>query len=166
MEKLNLSSPWLTFVSELRALFDNDPDVEIVYDDEEKNVKVFVDNGRKAEALARLLPSEKEFGNVTISIDVVPANSEDDDLMSLLVKAFEGNSAVADVKSVETVMGTFNYVIFKREVVQFFNDQLDDINGNKSTLYQEIAKDIFNLNGVHFCTDDGSYGLVTINACG
>jgi hypothetical protein len=43
--------------------------------------------------------------------------------------------------------------VFEKKVVQFFNDQLDDINGNKSTLYQDIAKDVFEKHeGVYFCT--------------
>ena len=47
-----------------------------------------------------------------------------------------------------------NYVVFENKVVQFFNDDLSDIHGNKSTLYQEIAKDIFgDCDNIYFCTD-------------
>ena len=46
------------------------------------------------------------------------------------------------------------YVVFKNRVVQFFNDNLNDIYGNISTLYQEIASDVFKeISGVNYCTD-------------
>jgi len=47
-------------------------------------------------------------------------------------------------------------VVFKNCVVQFFNDNLNDAHGVISTLYQNIAAEIFedaNLPGVHYCTD-------------
>ena len=154
MEKLNLSSPWNTFVHELEALFGEDDDIQVIYDDEEKIVKLYVNNSRKADALTQLLPVEKKFGNVALKISVIPANVQNEDRLSLLAKAFEGNPVVADIQTVDTLIGTFNFVIFKKEVVQFFNDQLDDIHGNKSTLYQEIAKDVFeDMLDVHFCTE-------------
>lgn len=48
------------------------------------------------------------------------------------------------------------YVVFKNCVVQFFNDNLNDIYGNISTLYQDIAREIFadaEWEGVFYCTD-------------
>ena len=46
------------------------------------------------------------------------------------------------------------YVVFVNEVVQYFNDDLGDVYGQCSTLYQEIAKDVFGeTEGVFFCTD-------------
>ena len=54
----------------------------------------------------------------------------------------------------ETPMGSFHYAVFQSKVVQFFNDDMSDINGNCTTLYQEIAKDVFSgrAEGVFFCT--------------
>ena len=59
---------------------------------------------------------------------------------------------------VEEVTGIFSnpitYVVFVNEVVQYYNDNLSDIHGLRSTLYQEIAKDIFETRlGVYYCTD-------------
>ena len=51
------------------------------------------------------------------------------------------------------------YVIFKNCVVQFFNDNLNDAHGVISTLYQDIAAELFadylerSKRGVHFNTD-------------
>ena len=62
MEKLKLSPPWMTYANEVKALFREDKEVRVVYDDEEKKLKLYVDNPRKADALAQLLPAEKTFG--------------------------------------------------------------------------------------------------------
>jgi hypothetical protein len=47
-----------------------------------------------------------------------------------------------------------SYIVFKPEIVQFFNDDLTDINGLASMLYNQIAYDIFRpeLN-VSYCID-------------
>ena len=154
MEKLNLSAPWITFAHEITALFEKDPEIKVIYDNDEAIVKLYVENAEKAEALQALLPESRSFGNVTVKIVVIPANALDERPTSLFLKAFEGNPVLSYVKDVECPLGKFNYVVFRNEVVQFFNDQLDDVNGNKSTLYQDIAKDVFEEKNtaVFFCT--------------
>ena len=155
MEKLNLSSPWVTYVNEMKALFEKDPQITIVYDNEDCTVKLFVESESKADALQKLLPETKEFGNVTLKIEIVPANADlADPNVALFCAAFEGNPVLEEVRSISSVMGTFNYAVFKKEVVQFYNDQLDDLHGNKSTLYQEIARDVIGQKeGIFYCTD-------------
>jgi hypothetical protein len=48
-------------------------------------------------------------------------------------------------------------VVFVPEVVQYYTDNLGDINGFRTTLYQELAKELFGdselSRGVYFCTD-------------
>ena len=155
MEKLNLSSPWVTYVNEMKALFEQDPQITIIYYDEDYTVKLFVESDAKANALQQLLPETKEFGNVTLKIEVVPANTNAvDPNVALFSAAFEGNPVLEEVRSISSVIGTFNYAVFKKEVVQFYNDQLDDLHGNKSTLYQEIARDVIGQKeGIFYCTD-------------
>ena len=149
---LKLSAPWVTYVHELTALFEQDPEVKIQYNENQNEVELFVSSARKSDALTQLLPTEKEFGNVKLKITVVPAN--DADLpSSLFAEAFYGNPVVKEIDDYDTVLGHMSFVVFEKKVVQFFNDQLDDINGNKSTLYQDIAKDVFEKHeGVYFCT--------------
>lgn len=155
MEKLTLSAPWITFVHELQVLFKDDPDVDVIYDENgEYVVKLFVDSPQKADALSKLLPVEKEFGNVVLKIMVIPANTEAESYVSLFEQAFKGNPILREIQSVNSTLGTFNYAIFKSEVVQFYNDRLDDPHGNISTLYQEIVKDVFGpKDGVFYCTE-------------
>ena len=155
MAILRLTSPWITYYRELSELFKKDEEISIIYDEEENEVKLYVENATKAEALARLLPTEKEFGNVALKITVVPANTLLKSRPVDFEEAFKSNGAVSYMKTVRTYQGVdFTYIVFKKEVVQYFNDDLGDINGLCSTLYQNIAKNIFEeTEGVYFCTD-------------
>lgn len=155
MEKVNLSSPWVTFIHEIQMLFGQDPDISIVVDNGDSEVKLYVDNLQKADALTKLLPDHKDFGGVTLKITVIPSNiATDDSPVAIIRKAFDGNPVLSFATTIDAKIGSFSYAVFKNEVVQFFNDQLDDLHGNKSMLYQDIAKDVLgNVGGVFYCTD-------------
>lgn len=153
---LNLAAPWVEFYQEIKALFGADPAIKIDYDDDERVISLRVEGEEKAEALEALLPKEKAFGNVTVEVRVIPANALKSPRLSLFQKAFEGNPAFSYVKDVDASAITFgaSYVVFKKEVVQFYVDNLSDMNGLRSTLYQDIAKDVFGDNaGVFFSTN-------------
>lgn len=153
MENMKLSAPWITFVHEIEALFEKDYDVNVKYDSSENILKLYVEDSRKADALTKLLPEKKEFGNIILGIEVIPANNEAT-IADLFTDAFFGNPAVEFVQTSETPFGEVNYIVFKNKVVQFFNDQLDDLNGNKSTLYENIARDVFgDKHAVFYCTE-------------
>lgn len=151
-----ISPPWLTFFREIRELFSGDSEVTVDYDDDKKEIKLRVDNEEKAEALSKILPTERDFGGVIVTIMVVPANKAECTREELFRKAFKGNDNVVEIFSVPDEMAySPTYVIFKKEVVQFYNDNMGDAHGNTSTLHQEIAKDIFrNAPGILFCTDN------------
>ncbi len=150
---MKLLSPWVNYYNEIKALFEQDPEIKIQFDEAKPAISLYVDNARKADALEQLLPSEKEFGNVKLLISVIPAN-ETPTTLDLIQEAFRNNPALSFVWSAETPFGKCDYAIFEKRVVQYFNDDMGDINGNRSTLYQEIAKDVFGTDkGVFFCTD-------------
>lgn len=159
MATLKLAAPWTTYYRQLQAMFKKDKEVRIVYDEHEVEIKFFVENAIKAEALSRLLPEVKTFGNVSLKLTVIPANN--DEIIDfhcdidLIQAALTGNEAIANFYPVDGIFSNkLLYVTFKREVVQFFNDDLSDIRGMCSTLYAEIAKEVFGiLSGVFFCTD-------------
>jgi hypothetical protein len=111
------------------------------------------------------------FGNVTLKIEVIPGNcniwarpngcmsifdpESGEHTANLFKAAFYCNPALRYVHVVDGFMG-FNatYIVFERKVVQYHNDDIGDIHGKRSTLYQEIAKEIFATNpGVYYCTD-------------
>ena len=153
-ENLKVSSPWVKYVHKMKELFDHDTDVLVQYDNVANKVKLLVTGTDKAWALGQLLPEEKEFGNVTLKIEVVPANrsSEKADLIEMALK---GNRAFVEMirKDIPGAPGGFNYVMMTGRVVQFFNDNMRDPYGNESCLYQDIAKDIFEEDAnLAFCT--------------
>ena len=155
LDNLKLSTPWVTFAHKITALFAEDPDISVIYDNNEKEVKLFVDNSAKADALNTLLPGKKEFGNVTLKITVIPSN-EDDSFAALFRTAFAGNPIIDRIETVPfTENAPIDYVIFARKIVSFFNDDLSDFFGAESTLYEDLARDVFGdiADGVYFCTN-------------
>ena len=162
MARIKLSPPWVTYYKELKCLFVSDKDITIIFDEDIPEIKLCVNNDEKAFALSQILPTKKEFGGVTLKITIVPSNeeklkSEDKERISnnLYTTAFKNNPILYRVVQLDTfAMGTITYVVFENGVVQYYNDNLYDINGICSTLYQDIAKRIFvEINGVHFCTE-------------
>lgn len=173
MAVLKLSAPWQIYYKELCLLFERDEEVRIVYDTDQQVISIYVDNAAKADAMAAALPTEKEFGNVSLTIAVIPANKSNlrRTQGSTYEDLFYKNPIVNDIVTVDGVLtNPITYVIFKKEVVQYFNDDLGDANGMCSTLYQDIAKRVFEPEkGIHFCTDTNSIAFtwpISSTICG
>ena len=164
-ERLKVSPPWITYIHKLTALFDEDPQIAFNVDfsaDRGPSVTLSINNGEKAAALIKLLPTEVEYGNITLTVTVDCNHISNRAFVSkkeLFETAFEGNPifAYAVAPADEGYWyPTITYVVFKNCVVQFFNDNLNDCHGLVSTLYQDIATDIFLdevSEGVFFNTD-------------
>lgn len=168
MSTINLSAPWIDHYRKMDAFFKFDHQVRVVYDSEAEEVTLYVDSPNKAEALYRLLPTKKELGNgsrlVTLKIVIVPPNGYEpgNSKYDFYIKdAFRDNSALSYVKTINGVFDNdMTFVVFRNAVVQYFNDGLYDINGMRSTLYEELARDIFNpIPGVYYNTDVPAIGL-------
>lgn len=163
MAKISLSPPWIIYYKELNAFFENDPDVKVLFDEEKNEIKLYVSDAEKAKALSELLPMVKKYEEVELKIAIIPANGAAFGFKSSSVdsiKAALKNNPIVD--KIETVSGLFgydlHYVLFKKEVVQYFTDNIGDYNGFCSTLYENIARDIFeDTIGVFFCTSDRCY---------
>lgn len=162
MAKINLSSPWVLYYHEVEAFFKADPEVNVVYDEKENILKLFVNNQTKADALMNLMPMQKDFGSVTLTIMVIPSNTNKltfktfakTDTIGLITAALEGNDFLSSIQETTLFTNPITYVVFKPQIIQYFTDSLGDINGLCSTLAQEIAKDIFTeIDGVYYCTD-------------
>ena len=154
-EVLKLSPPWTIYMRKINALFGEDPDVLVQYDEDENAINLRVNGQDKADAIAKILPTEKAFGNVVVKINVIPANKPETKLETFR-KAFEGNPIFSYAIAIDTGMtsNTFNYFVFKHLICQFFGDSLNDPNGNISTLYEDIAREVFeDADGILFATD-------------
>ena len=163
--RLKLSPPWVTFVNYVKALFENDPEIGITYDNNEVSLKLHVEDEMKAQLLDMLLPHEKKFGNVSLSVYVIPTNSTGKhyDVSNMTFgqifdKVFDKNPVYSfSYDLVGVLSNVITYVVFFPKICQFFNDNLNDIYGNVTTLYQEVASEVFadaGLNSVMYCTDD------------
>ena len=155
MKKVSLSAPWTIYYREIEELFGSDPEIRVEYDEEKRIIKLYVENPEKAAALSELLPIAKTFGNVTVYTRIIPANGLQGTRDSLFQAAFRDNPIYSYTRVIDGILtNPISYVVFKNRVVQYFADNMHDINGNCSTLYQEIAKDVFGEDeGICFCTD-------------
>lgn len=156
---MKIVSPWVNLYREYEEFFRRDPYVKVLCDDEHKTIDLYVDGDAKAEALAMMMPAERTFGSVVVKICIIPSNDKTKTCGDLCVDAFSSNEALAFTK---TIHGLFNnditYVVFENTVVQYHNDDLGDIFGQRSCLYQDLAKDIFTeADGVYFCTNKNTY---------
>ena len=170
MATLHLSAPWIIYYREVQAMFKYDKQVHVVYDEAENHLKVYVENATKAAALTRLLPPTRNFGDVSLSITVIPANGVEVpdgskwSMEALFNAAFNDNAAFESVHSIPSVLmgNPITYVVFSKEVVQYFSDDLGDYYGIHSTLYENIAQNIFvGLGGVFYCTYPDELGLLS-----
>lgn len=156
MDELKLSPPWIIYYRKIEALFERDPEITIMFDDKKYVLQLRVTNAIKGYAIRKLLPKEVEFGNVVLNVIVDWEYSESE--ADLYKAAFLDNPVLSYVMHMENpAIGPVDYVVFEKEVAQYPNDDVVDINGICSTLYQDIARDIFIGNKrVKFCTDLGT----------
>lgn len=161
MAKLKLSPPWVLYYKKLNTLFEYDKDVLVIYDEDEMEIKLYCSDNNKSEALSLLLPNTISFGDVELKITVIPSNEKTNKVKitinnpetAIYVLFNTNNDYVESVEVIPTPFGKFTYVIFIKEVVQYFEDNLSDFYGVKSTLCEDIAREIFkDIDGVFFCT--------------
>jgi hypothetical protein len=160
MANLTLSSPWEIWYKKLNEFFKYDKEITILFDRDNYVIKLFVANGEKWAAIRQLLPEHIQMGNIDLKIEVVPPNrleGANNEIGNVYEAAFKNNPVLSYVKKVDNV-GIFplgiTYVVFENKVVQFFSDDITSINGYTSTLYQDIARDIFGQpENVYYCTN-------------
>ena len=153
MENVKLSPPWITFYKEICAMFSQDEDIRIEYNEDKSAITLLVKKYEKAEALKRIMPKEKAFGNVVVKINIEYRNGIQT-VEEAYKLAFENNPAFKYTFVFQADTNAITYVVFKKEVVQYWNDDMSDPHGVTSTLYENIADDIFEKeNGVIFSTD-------------
>ena len=154
-QNAKLVSPWVIYYRKVQTLFAEDPDIRVVFDDDSLVLRVFVEGVEKAEALTQLLPMKVTFGSVTMTISVVPANKVMTKV-DYIRNAFKGNPAVSMIETVAdpSLSNPMTFVEFEPKVVQYFSDTISDLHGLTSTLYENLAKDIFEESqGIFFTTD-------------
>lgn len=139
-------------------LFDGDPDIAVMrqYTDTKKTINLYVETDEKYRLLLKYLPDVKKFGIVDVYLNVIPANARPESTPQEDMKTLFGNNKkVSKVQTVGIPGGEVTYVAFRNGVAQFYDDNLADLNRNKTMLMEAIARDVLKLpiDGVYFCTD-------------
>lgn len=144
-DNLKLSSPWVTQANLMKAFFDPDPEVEIIYssdDSDDNELDVYVSNPFKADALSQVLPESYDFGNVKLKVNVIPAN-DDVSYAQLLRTALQGNPMLVDAGDVDEAGLSYQYLLFSPFVLQYWNDELLHPFGIRTVLPEQAAHEIF-----------------------
>lgn len=167
--KVGLSAPWYTYHHMVVAMFGSDPEIKIrelgATGGGEYSFIIHVKTTAKAEALKRLVIQHVPMGNLTINITILGPDENKVDASNasseeIINNAFSGNPIFVRTENVEVMMFKMLYCIFKKEVIQFFNDDLTDYKRNYSGLAHDIAYEIFdneNLSPIVnycICSDD------------
>lgn len=160
---LGLQSPWITTYNKIFAIFGRDEDLvfsNVEKDSTEEGVYSFTitsNNSVKLSAIEKIMKNEFTFGNVTLRVKFIYETENAATITASDFKnAFSGNNILSKVETIETPW-KFNrtFVVFGREVIQFYNDDITDFYGNFNGLAEDIAQDIFKPveNDISFCTD-------------
>ena len=161
MANVGIQSPWVTTYNKINALFERDEDLTISpLSGDEDGVYTFTissSNATKLNAIEKLLANNYKFGNVTLNVKfVVEDNGKDGITVADLKNAFTGNSVVSKIETVVNPVGVSQtFVMFGREVIQFYNDDISDFFGNYNGLAEDIARELFNPvdASISYCTD-------------
>lgn len=156
---LNLSAPWEIYCRKVQALFSKDPEIVVSDITQRGGTRVMTirtcDMG-KYNALMQVFPTVKYFGDAALQIDIpAPESKFEQDLFDIMQDLFDGNDAVDKVcVSLDPFGNEQTYVMFKPEVVQFFNDNIRDYNGICTTVAENLARDVLEEDAEHvnFCT--------------
>lgn len=168
--KLTLSPPWYTYHHKVMALFGSDPDIRVrdleKVSDNEYSYMMLIGSQDKAEAIKKILPGEVPIGDVTVRAAILGPDEDGENsaeeiasVCDLFRKAFTGNPHFSRVVTVRYPPGmVLNYCVLKKEIIQFWNDDLSDINGVCSMITSELAREILVLDSallekISFCIE-------------
>lgn len=145
--KVGLSSPWITYYRKINALFGVDPDLDVKYNDDTddtKTISIESTNTFKIMALEKLLKPSVTFGNITVSVKCLVKNDEKEAVSALFKTAFSGNPHLSDIIDKKVIAVDETFVLFKKEVIQFFNDDCTDYFSNWNGLAEDILRTVMN----------------------
>lgn len=156
-----LSPPWYVYHRKVLAMFGKDSEIHIKdlnkINDNNFSFMILVSNKEKARAIKTILPNTVEIGSVTINVciygpdedNIEPLNESAEEIYKT---AFSGNPVFEKtITKNYPLYNKISYCVFKKEVIQFWNDDLSDYCGNYSGLASEIAREIFNPSEIQYC---------------
>ena len=145
--KVDVSPPWYTLLHKFEALFGDDPELTVGFESNDDGYFITLEsrNSTKLDALEKMLKPALDFGNVGVKLKFKVSNDAPS-TYERAIDAFSGNPMFEDILPRSFMPGAQIdqvCVIMKKDIVQFFNDNLDDFYGNLNLLPTDIAKEIF-----------------------
>lgn len=146
-----LSPPWIIYANKVEAIFTLDKTTEVSFNEKEMNLTLKVKGTNKADAIEKLLGDKKEFGNVTVDIEVIkiPENDSITDGKTLVEQAFLNNPAFVEI--VKTTEPEYTYAGFAYSIAQVYADDLSNPYGDLMITWADLADEILVNKDVHFC---------------
>lgn len=165
VENERLSPPWHIYRKKLRSLFEEDDQVNVGELVEgaagQYTAEITVSDKEKQAALQQIIIQNVEIGNIKITftfadpLDIPQANG--DVSLETFIAAFKGNPILVKAMRAETpVGGTQCFAIFKKEVIQFYADNIADYYGNYNGLAVDIAKEVLVPTMINYSVANGS----------
>lgn len=106
-------------------------------------IKYYVNSKSRRAALGKYLPSSVAFGNITLINEVVEADGRISDEKSTFTDIFSNWESVSYIEKMSGWSPVLCWIVFKPTVVQYDNDNIQSPNGISTTLYEDLAREIF-----------------------
>lgn len=157
MSDTTYNRPDFCLANRLKAIFNDDPEVDVEYIASSEVVpsKVIlkVNNRIKASAIRRILPERYNTG-LPLEVEVNDTSNMSGDV---IVDAFKGNPHFKDYIELvnQITLQEFHVCIFKEEVIKFPNDNGGSLNGYEFRLMEDLARELIDIPTLSFTTDDG-----------
>ena len=159
---VNMNRPDVTAANRIKAIFDDDPYITTTYVNAEngKPAKLILDvhSIGKAAALKHILPKRYEFGGMKLDIEVNDTSTNINE--DIIKAAFENNPHFHKYETIrnELTGNEYHLCIFKKEVIQFPNDNGGSLHGTESRLMEDLCREMLseNTGNLLYSTDDES----------
>ena len=167
-----LSPPWYTYYNFIKESIGSDPWVKVLDMTEMSGAQYIITSQarriEKARALATILTLRQTFGNIVVDIEILHNGNgvspyepplTNAELLRIFNQALGTNSYFRNVRLGGLVAESI-FPIFKKEVIQFFNDDISDFyqnfNGVASNVFVEVLRpDIYGTN-INPSTEQGA----------
>lgn len=156
----DIEAPWYNYYKKIYNLFSVDIEVTVDEDlteNEDGNFEFTISskNAVKLEAIEAILGYGRVFGNVKVLIKYGYENMKEENYSETYKKAFSGNPLFKEVIDIEMPFhGKSSYVVFKKDIITFYDDNLSDYRGNNHYIVADLVKDVVANTKLFICTED------------
>ena len=160
MKEISSNRPDVTLANRIKAIFEDDPQIELEYHNATKasngKVTLHVCNQRKAAAIKKLLKTCYDNIATPLDVEVIDESGTCDETV---IDAFTGNphfSEFINIRSDLDPSQIFHVCIFNKEVIQFKNDNGGSLHGYEFRVMEDLAREVINDKPLlFFTTEDG-----------